>query len=74
MLTWNAKYKKELKRLATTNKVEKPVTSLPVKKRGRPLLLDKKLDGDVKLYIQGLRDAGGIVTTSITMAAATGII
>ena len=45
-----------------------------MKKRGRPLLLGEKLDGDVKLFIQGLRDAGGIVTTSITMAAATGII
>ena len=72
--TWKAKYEKELKRLASTNEVEKPVTRLPMKKRGRPLLLGEKLDGDVKLFIQGLRDAGGIVTTSITMAAATGII
>ena len=42
-----------------------------MKKRGRPLLLGEKLDGDVKLFIQGLRDAS---TTSITMVAATGII
>ena len=72
--TWKAKYEKELKCLASTNEVEKPVTRLPMKKRGRPLLLGEKLDGDVKLFIQGLRDASGIVTTSITMAAATGII
>ena len=45
-----------------------------MKKRGRPLLLGEKLDGDVKMFIQGIRDAGGVVTTSITMEAATAIV
>ena len=48
--TWKAKY--ELKRLASATEVEKPVTRLPMKKRGRPLLLGEKLDGDVKLLFK----------------------
>ena len=50
------------------------VKSLPVKKRGKPLLLGEKLDSKVKSYIPAVREKGGVVTTSITMAAATAII
>ena len=46
--------------------------SLPVKKRGRPLLLGTKLDDDVKSYVKAVREAGGVITTSITIAAAKG--
>ena len=41
--------------------------SLPVKKRGRPLLLDD----DVKSYVKAVREASGVITTSITITAAT---
>ena len=47
------------------------VTSLTSKKRGRPLLLGEILDTAVKCYIRAVRDGGGIVTTSIVMAAAS---
>ena len=50
------------------------ITSLPVKKRGRPLLLGEKLDSHVKSYIRAIREGGGVVTTSIKMAAATAIV
>ena len=50
------------------------VKSLPVKKRGRPLLLGTKLDDDVKSYVKAVREAGGVITTSITIAAATAIV
>ena len=48
--------------------------SLPIKKRGRPLLLREKLDSEVKSYIRAVREGGGVVTTSITMAAATAVV
>ena len=50
------------------------IKSLPVKKRGRPLLLGEKLDLQVKSYIQPVHEGGGVITTSITMAAATAIV
>ena len=50
------------------------VTSLPTKRQGRPLLLSQDLDQSVQTYISSLRDLGGVVSTSIVMAAATGII
>ena len=45
------------------------VKRLPVKKRGRPLLIGEKLDGEVKAYIQAIHAMGGVVTTTITIAA-----
>ena len=48
------------------------VKNLPVKKRGRPLLLGEELDTAVKNYIKAVRDAGGVINTSITIA--TGIV
>ena len=58
----------------STEKRDVSVESLPVKKRGRPLLLSEKLDTEVKLYIQAVREAGGVITTSITIAAAMAIV
>ena len=46
------------------------VKRLPVKKRGRPLLIGEKLDGEVKAYIRAIRGMGEVVTTTITIAAA----
>lgn len=73
--TWKLKYRAEVSRMqrnGETNDLE--VKSLPVKKRGRPLLLGEKLDDEVKCYIRAVRERGGVITTSITMAAATAIV
>ena len=49
------------------------VTSLPSKKRGRPLSLGE-LDDDVQKYIIALRQAGIPINCKIVIAAATGIV
>ena len=52
-----------------------PVVSCLTKKRsGRPLLLGNDLDDTVQEFIESLRKVGGVVNTSIVMAAAEGII
>lgn len=50
------------------------IKCLPVKKGGRPLLLGEKLDTQVKSYLRAVCEGGGVVTTAITMAAATAIV
>ena len=50
------------------------VVSLPKMAVGRPLLLGKDLDACVQDYINALRKVGGVVNTTIVMAAANGII
>ena len=47
---------------------------LPQGKIGRPLLLGETLDQQVQAYLHMLRDSGGVINTSIAIAAATGII
>jgi len=46
------------------------IASLPVKKKGRPLLLDVA----VQHYVLGLKEVGCPVKTDITIAAARGIV
>ena len=58
----------------TTAGQEPVVTCLPVKKRGRPLLIGEKLDDEGKSYIRAVRDCGGVITISITIEAATAIV
>ena len=50
------------------------ITELPPKKRGRPLLLGKNLDKQVQLYLRKMRENGGVVTVSVVVAAARGIV
>ena len=50
------------------------IKTLPSKKTGRPLLLVEKLDNQVKCYIKAVREEGGVVTSTIVIAAATAII
>ena len=50
------------------------VERLPVKPKGRPLLLGPELDRQVQDYLISLREAGGVVNTLIAIAAATGIV
>ena len=75
--TWKSKYLTEIKRkvsLGETTEGGVVVNSLPVKKRGRPLLLGDKLDSDVKSYVLAVREAGGVINTAITMAVATAMV
>jgi len=49
------------------------IIELPLKKRGRPLLLGKRLDDQVQEYIMKLREYGCVVNTTIVVAAARGL-
>ena len=49
------------------------VSDLPVKKRGRPLLLGKNLDKQVQEYILKLCEHGCAVNTTVVIAAARGL-
>ena len=73
--TWKVKYRAEIEwKKRGGDKAELCVEKLPVKKRGRPLLLGEKLDDEVKCYIRAVWERGGVITTTITMAAATAIV
>lgn len=50
------------------------ISSLPTKKRGKPLLLGECMDTMVQKYLQKVREAGGVVTARIALAAARAII
>ena len=50
------------------------VSSLPVKKRGRSLLIGEDLDSKVQLYLKNVRNGGGVVSSRIAMAAARGVL
>ena len=45
------------------------VDTLPLKKRGRPLLLGSELDDQVKCYIKDARAAGTPIDTAAVMAS-----
>ena len=66
-------YEKEVSYRTKRNDVRE-ITSLPPKKRGRPLALEENLDGDVQKYIRALRLAGTPVSCSLVLAAAEGIV
>ena len=48
--------------------------TLPMKKRGRPVLLGDVLDRKVQKYLVRVRNGGGVVSAKIAMAAARGIL
>ena len=50
------------------------ITSLPAKRRCRPLLLGEELDQKVQQYLRAIRKSGGAVSTAIVLGAARGII
>ena len=58
----------------SSNKKDCEVSKLPTKPRGRPLLVGTVLDKAIQDYINALRSTGGVVNTSIILAAAEGII
>lgn len=71
---WKSKYLAEVNIKLQLGEANTSVTRLTLKKTGRPLKLGEKLDGEVKHYIRAVREGGGVVTTAITMAAATAIV
>ena len=67
--TWKSKYCNAIKECQKEGKYaesgEIVVTSLPSKKRGRPLLIGKELDKQVQSYVCATRDGKGAVTTTV---------
>ena len=66
-------YEGELKRKRKKDDGQ-DLVSLPMKKRGRSLLLGDDLDEKVQLYLKNVRKGGGVVSARIAMAAARGIL
>ena len=50
------------------------INELSKLKRGRPVLLGDEIDRKVQLYLQKVRQQGGVVSSRIAMAAAWGIL
>ena len=50
------------------------ICTLPLKKRGRQVLLGKNLDQKVHVYLHKVREGGGVVSARIAMAAVRGIL
>ena len=70
---WRSAYVLELKH-RTKGDEDLRVDRLPQGKIGRPLMLGETLDQQVQAYLGMLRGSGGVVNTSIAIAAATGIV
>ncbi len=64
-------YLEELRKRARTDDGGE-IAALPVKKRGRKVLLGEDLDCKVQIYLKKVREGGGAVSARITMAAARG--
>ena len=73
---WVKQFKSELSSLGTASS-STDITDLNKKKRGRPLLVGEdveSVESYVKQFLRGVQDRGGVVNTTITLAAAKGII
>ena len=78
---FKSKYLQKVKAMArdrnngdTSVNVALVVNSLPTKPRGRPLLLGQDLDKAVQEYVSAVRTVGGVINTTIVMAATEGIV
>ena len=76
--TWKSKYVNELDRKRKAGDFEASgevvIDTLPLKKRGRPLLLGSELDDQVKCYIKDARAAGTPIDTTVVMASGEAIV
>ena len=63
------KYLQEL-----SKKPDVPVQALYLRKRGRPVLLGRKMDVMVQEYVEKLRQNGGVISTDIVKSGARGIL
>ena len=66
-------YRKKV-RINLENKILTEIKELPTKARGRPLMLGEELDENVKKFLKNLRLSGGVINTTIVIAAAHGIV
>ena len=64
-------YTKELKKQRAAGVCH--IKKLPLQKHGRPLLLSEKLDRMLQAYLKKVREAGGVVSLWIVIAAANGL-
>ena len=67
-------YLKELRKRPRTDDGGESISALPVKKRGRKLLLGDDLDQKVQIYLRKVREGGGAVSARTVIAAARGIV
>ena len=67
-------YLEELRKRPRNDDGEEPISVLPVKKRGRKVLLGDDLDQKVQIYLRKVREGGGAVSARIVSAAARGIL
>lgn len=58
----------------TADSSDDDVAELHPKKRGRPLLLGDCVEQQLQLYLKKIREHGGVVTASVVVAAARGIL
>ena len=72
--SWVKTYRTERQRKRKLSEINPEVTILPLAKRGRPLLLGETLDNQVKAYIRFVRESGGPVTSTITIAIGRAIV
>ena len=67
-------YLDSLKKKRKADSDDEEVTVLPPKKRGRPFLLGEHVDKQLQLYLKKIRDQGGVITVSVVVAAARGVL
>ena len=67
-------YLEHLKRIGRDNLSDGEVAYLPPNKRGRPFLLGEQIDKQLQLYLKKVRDQGGVITASVVVVAAHGIL
>ena len=70
---WKDSYLHELERKRKAWDME-DISCLPMKKRGRPLMIGRELDRQVQDYIMELRKAHATVNTAIVVSAGEGIV
>ena len=70
---WKTAMTAKMKQAHSSGKFE-PIKLLEGKKTGRPSTLSDELTRELKLYIEVIREGGGVINTAIVIAAATGML
>ena len=70
---WKTAMTAKMKQADSSGKFQ-PITLLEDKKTGRPSTLSDELTRELKLYIEVIREGGGMINTAIVIAAATGML
>ena len=70
---WKTAMTAKMKQAHSSGKFE-PITLLEDRKTGRPSTLSDELTRELKLYIEVIREGGGMINTAIVIAAATGML